>query len=80
MTTADLVRMANQIADFFRSYPQDEAVAGVAAHIRGFWDPRMRAELARCLEAGGEGLSAVALAGAREAVGASEPAPAPERA
>lgn len=68
MTTADLVRMVNQIADFFRSYPQDEAVAGVAGHIRGFWDPRMRAELSRHLAAGGEGLSPVALAGAREAM------------
>lgn len=82
MTSADLVRMANQIADYFRAYPQDEAVAGVAGHIRSFWDPRMRAELARHLAAGGDGLSPLALAGAREAAGAaasqpSRPAAAP---
>ena len=31
---AKLARMANQIADYFRSYPEDEAVAGVHEHIR----------------------------------------------
>ena len=36
-----LVMMANQIAQFFRSYPHDEAVAGIAAHIEAFWTPRM---------------------------------------
>jgi formate dehydrogenase subunit delta len=33
--------MANQIALFFKSYPHDEAVAGVATHIRAFWTPKM---------------------------------------
>ncbi len=36
-----LTMMANQIAQFFRSYPRDEAVAGVASHIEAFWTPRM---------------------------------------
>lgn len=39
---ARLVIMANQIAQFFASYPHAEAVAGVASHINQFWDPRMR--------------------------------------
>ena len=36
-----LTTMANQIAQFFRSYPHDEAVAGIASHIEAFWTPRM---------------------------------------
>ncbi len=47
-----LVRMANQIAAFFRSYPQDEAVAGIHKHVTAFWTPRMRDQLvAHCAEA-----------------------------
>jgi formate dehydrogenase subunit delta len=50
MSAADpaekLVRMANQIAAFFRSYPEDEAVAGIHKHIVAFWTPRMRDPLA----------------------------------
>ena len=41
-----LGRMANQIATFFRSYPDDEAVAGVQDHIVAFWSPSMRRDLA----------------------------------
>jgi formate dehydrogenase subunit delta len=41
----DLVRMVNQICDFFDAYPEDEAVAGVEEHLRKFWDPSMRAQL-----------------------------------
>ncbi len=36
-----LVMMSNQIAQFFGSYPRDEAVAGIAAHIETFWTPKM---------------------------------------
>ena len=39
---AKLVMMANQIAQFFRSYPHDEAVAGIAHHLDKFWTPKMR--------------------------------------
>ena len=39
--TDKLVMMANQIAQFFRAYPHDEAVAGIASHIEAFWTPRM---------------------------------------
>ncbi|RVC20881.1 formate dehydrogenase subunit delta, partial [Mesorhizobium sp. M7A.F.Ca.CA.004.04.2.1] len=43
MSTAEkLVRMANQIADFFHSKPREEGIAGVAEHINKFWEPRMR--------------------------------------
>ncbi len=36
-----LVMMANQIAQFFASYPHEEAVVGTASHIEAFWTPRM---------------------------------------
>lgn len=45
MQNADLVRMSTQIAQFFEPYPAEEAVAGVADHIRGFWTPSMRMQL-----------------------------------
>lgn len=56
MDTAELTRMANQIADYFSAYGHDEAVAGIADHIQKFWDPRMRRGLLAHVEAGGDGL------------------------
>lgn len=54
MQTKDLVRMANQIAAFFAAYPREEAVAETAAHIRRFWETRMRRQfLAEAASAGG---------------------------
>lgn len=65
MTVADIVRMANQISDFFAAYPRDEAVRETANHLRNFWDPRMRAQLSAHLADGGDGLSDIALDAAR---------------
>ncbi len=65
MTLSDIVRMANQISDFFNAYPHDEAVRETANHIRNFWDPRMRAQLFEHLSTGGEGLSETALEASR---------------
>lgn len=56
-----LVRMANQIATFFKSKPHEEGVAGVAEHINKFWEPRMRRHLFEILDAGGDGLSPLVL-------------------
>ena len=56
MKTDRLVHMANQIADFFASYPHDEAVAGTADHLKKFWDPRMRKALIEYAKGGGAGL------------------------
>ncbi len=50
MQKAELVRMANQIALFFEPYGCEEAVAGVAGHLRNFWDPRMRSQLVAIVE------------------------------
>jgi formate dehydrogenase subunit delta len=52
MQEADLVRMSTQIAEFFAAYPDDEAVPGVAEHLRSFWAPSMRAQLIAMHEAG----------------------------
>ncbi len=45
MAQDDLVRMINQIAEFFDAYPESEAVAGVVEHLRKFWDPAMQRQL-----------------------------------
>ena len=57
MHSSDLVRMANQIADYFGTYPKNEAIDGIAKHIHAFWDPRMRNELKAHMDTGGDGLS-----------------------
>lgn len=49
---AKLDRMANSIADFFRSYPGPEGVAGVRDHIVSFWSPVMRRDLAARIASG----------------------------
>ncbi|MBL6752134.1 MAG: formate dehydrogenase subunit delta [Nevskia sp.] len=57
MNAERLVQMANDIGDFFKSEPvREDAVAGIADHLRRFWTPRMRAQLAEHLRQGGEGL------------------------
>ncbi|QCI67040.1 formate dehydrogenase subunit delta [Phreatobacter stygius] len=40
--TAKLAHMAGHIAEFFKSYPEDQAVAAIADHINQFWSWRMR--------------------------------------
>ena len=43
--------MANRIGEFFQAMPdRQEALLGVATHIRKFWDPRMRRELLAYLD------------------------------
>jgi formate dehydrogenase subunit delta len=48
--------MANQIGKFFQSQGHDNAVPGIAEHIRKFWDPRMRSAILAHFDAGGTGL------------------------
>ncbi|MFL9964661.1 formate dehydrogenase subunit delta [Paraburkholderia sediminicola] len=51
MDTENLLDMANRIGDFFDSMPdREEALAGVADHIRRFWEPRMRRALLATLD------------------------------
>jgi formate dehydrogenase subunit delta len=65
MNIERLVRMANDIGNFFKSEP-DHAVAvdGVASHLKRFWDPRMRKEIVAYVDGGGGELMALV----REAV------------
>ena len=51
-----LVRMANQIATFFLSQPEEVRAEGVATHINKFWEPRMRRHLFEQIDSGGIGL------------------------
>jgi len=61
---AKLIYMANQIAKFFAAQGE-AAAAGVADHLRAFWDPSMRTEIIAWVQAGGDGLSPVAEAAVR---------------
>ena len=60
MSPEKLVRMANQIATFFESQPGDDGAERVAQHLSDYWDPRMRAEIARIVEDPNSGLSPLA--------------------
>jgi formate dehydrogenase subunit delta len=57
METRDMVRMANQIAEFFKSYGEKAAIEGIADHISKFWEPRMRRDFFEHMEKGGDGFS-----------------------
>ncbi|WP_227817744.1 formate dehydrogenase subunit delta [Nitrogeniibacter aestuarii] len=55
MDIQNLIKMANQIGQFFDTYPDHAAaVANVAEHITRFWEPRMRAALIEHVHAHGE--------------------------
>ena len=57
MNIEHLVRMANDIGNFFKSEPDYiTAVDGVAQHLKRFWDPRMRKEIVAYVDNGGAGL------------------------
>ena len=64
MDNQNLIDMANRIGDFFDSMPdREEALSGIADHIRRFWEPRMRRALLAALDddpaAGGVAMSAI---------------------
>ena len=65
MNIERMVRMANDIGNFFKAEPDHvQAVEGVRNHIKRFWDPRMRKQILEYVESGGDGLSDIA----REAI------------
>ena len=51
-----LVMMANDIGNYFRPQPREEAIAGIANHIKRNWTLRMRQKLNAYLAAGHAGL------------------------
>ncbi|WP_347139862.1 formate dehydrogenase subunit delta [Paracoccus sp. SSK6] len=56
MSPEKMVMMANQIATFFDTQP-GHAPDKIAAHLKDYWEPRMRDQLKSYLAAGGAGLS-----------------------
>ncbi|GHF69138.1 formate dehydrogenase subunit delta [Amycolatopsis bartoniae] len=56
------VRLANEIAVQFGHQRPERAAAAIAAHIRQFWDPRMRADLLAQAAAAPDELDPLALA------------------
>jgi formate dehydrogenase subunit delta len=80
METTRLIKMANDIGAFFEvDKDSAKAAAGVADHIRKFWDPRMRRELLAHLDQrDGEGLKPIVLEALRthgEELKPAEPTP-----
>jgi formate dehydrogenase subunit delta len=62
----DIKRMANQIATAFQAYPEDQAVSETANHIKSFWDPRMRKQLAEIIAKDKAALNPIALAAGKK--------------
>jgi formate dehydrogenase subunit delta len=56
-----LVRMANDIGKFFHPQGEEKAVAGIANHIKMFWEPRMKKQIFAHLDEGGQGLNPLPL-------------------
>ena len=55
-----LVRMANQIGDFYAAMPEHEATLGAASHLRMYWTPKMIREIIAFVDQGHSGLNPVA--------------------
>ena len=60
MQTEQLIKMANQIGDFYESYPdENQAQIDIAGHLNKFWAISMRQQLAlHVKQSNGEGLHA----------------------
>jgi len=62
----NLVRMANDIGNFFRgAVPHDEAIEAIAAHIGKFWTRKMQAKLVARARLADCGLDELPLAAVR---------------
>jgi formate dehydrogenase subunit delta len=54
-TAGHLVKMANDIGDYFRAEPQrEDAIAGITNHILRYWTKRMREKIAAHLKQEGD--------------------------
>ncbi len=60
-TEETMVHNANQIALYFAAYPREEAIAGVADHVKKFWERRMLNQLFGYVDKGGTGLHELVL-------------------
>jgi formate dehydrogenase subunit delta len=61
MDSARLIDMANQIARNLAAQGEEAAVAQAAAHLRDFWDPRMKAAILAADPAGLEPIARAAI-------------------
>ncbi len=63
MNVDSLVTMANQIGAFFETMPdRQQALMDIAAHLKRFWEPRMRRALLQYVdEHGGTQLNGIVL-------------------
>jgi formate dehydrogenase subunit delta len=50
MSPDKLAYMANQIGRFFAYQPHEAAVAGIADHLKKYWEPRMRNQIVALLD------------------------------
>lgn len=68
MNTERLIQMANSVGEFYAAWPDvEEARRDLAAHIRRYWEPRMRRGIHEHLQnAQGEGLSEIVLQSLRQ--------------
>ena len=73
MSIEKLTRMANQIAGFFRSYPDDKALAGIRDHLVAFWTPAMREAILAHVREGGAGLDPLVVQALRKAQSGESP-------
>jgi formate dehydrogenase subunit delta len=64
MNIERLVAMVNDIGRYFAAEPDAAAgAAGIADHLKRFWEPGMRRQIVAHLQAGGEGLDPLAKQG-----------------
>lgn len=54
-----LVKMANQIGDFFAAYPnREEVIKSIEVHLKNSWEPRMRQQITEyVIQSGGADLN-----------------------
>ena len=81
MNIEHLVRMANQIGDFFGAYPdRDYVVGSIAQHLKNSWDLRMRRQIIdHVKQTGGADLKAAVLEAVKDLTRSAEQLPAEVR-
>jgi formate dehydrogenase subunit delta len=82
-TASHLIKMANDIGNFFRAEPvREDAIAGIANHISKYWTRRMREKIAAQVKLGDADLDdlpreALGRLMAQQAAAPQTPAPPP---
>lgn len=65
MAPDKMIRMGNQIAEFFKTQPGIDPAAKTLEHITDFWEPRMRQQLRDYVAQDGSGLDAAVIKAAK---------------